>query len=300
MSSSSLPFFVVLAWLLSGCTYHPVKTKYPDVTATTQGAEIYGLPVAENEGEAIEHIALYSTYFAIESDRLASADLKYDDATAYFGLGGILAGIGKSPEGAMAGAFLSGLSQIPSSRYQLAVQSLNYDAAHKAFYCMNMALAPYKGTDTLPDIDFLNKSIGAVLTSLREKQKQVTLVKIDADKLVASLKVKEEKEGAARSGAESLEEKRQKMFETQASFEDKEQEVRELEGGISNAREEGKSAEVQSLTEKITTARNELGRLSNHAYLAEKDFQRAVESIKNTSRERLESVIKGCESQVTG
>jgi len=149
----------------------------------------YGLQVAATQPDAIDNIRDYSDWYFLKSNSLRARQYELSDTSLGFGVAGIMAGIAKSPEGAAAGALLASASEIPNDRYQLAVQSANYEKASDSMHCMYRYLTPHRSnTIALPTVEFLNDRIYEIRRKLRKAQSSITLTSPDLTQLEASLK----------------------------------------------------------------------------------------------------------------
>lgn len=162
------------------------------------------------------------------ADTLRSHSYSASDVSFSGGLLGIVGGLTKSPETAIAGALLNGSGSTAQARYEYQVQASNYERAAEALYCMRRHLYPYPGAI---DITLANERIDAIRRKLRTVQSQVTLAATNADALKAAL----EKAIPAENGAAVA---KARMVEIQ---QDLEKENRELEV-LQQRAEDGKQA----------------------------------------------------------
>ncbi|NVJ64739.1 MAG: hypothetical protein HWD84_11005 [Flavobacteriaceae bacterium] len=176
---------------ISGCSsMYPLPVDEKNIEAElAKRKATYGLAVATNPTEIIKNLKNYSDWYFLKSNDLRERQFELSDASLGFGVAGLIAGIAKSPEGAAAGALLASASEMPSDRYQLAVQAANYEKASDVMHCMYRYLIPYKGdANVFPEIEFINDRIYEVRRKLRKAQASVTLTSPDLTELEASLK----------------------------------------------------------------------------------------------------------------
>lgn len=85
----------------------------------------------------------YAVLYQDEADKKRLLSQKLSETSFYSALGGAIAGIAKSPQGALVGGIGSAGSGILSERYNLTVQAANYDLAAEAMRCMDRETIPF-------------------------------------------------------------------------------------------------------------------------------------------------------------
>ena len=88
----------------------------------------------------------YAVLYQDEADRKRLLSQKLNETSFYSALGGAIAGIAKSPQGALVGGVGSAGSGILSERYNLTVQATNYELAAEAMRCMDRETLPFTET----------------------------------------------------------------------------------------------------------------------------------------------------------
>ena len=188
-------FFTLLA---AGCaSLYPLPVDEKDIMDNLEKHDklyngtkgLYGLEPATDHPQAIKNLRIYSDWYFLKTNNLRKYQFELKDRSLFFGIAGMLAGIAKSPEWAVGGTLLASSVEMPNDRYQLSVQSANYEKASDTMYCMYRHLAPYQNdTNVLPFVKFLNDRIYEVRRKLRKAQTSITLTSPDLTKLTASLK----------------------------------------------------------------------------------------------------------------
>lgn len=219
---------IALGICVSGCaSMRPLPLQEP----TDTNADAYpggGLNPATRPDEVKRNLKVYADTYLKHADTLRSHSYSASDVSFSGGLLGIVGGLTKSPETAIAGALLNGSGSTAQARYEYQVQASNYERAAEALYCMRRHLYPYPGAI---DITLANERIDAIRRKLRTVQSQVTLAATNADALKAAL----EKAIPAENGAAVA---KARMVEIQ---QDLEKENRELEV-LQQRAEDGKQA----------------------------------------------------------
>lgn len=169
---------------LSGCaSMRPLPLQEP-TDATVEAYPGGGLNPATTPGEVKTNLKVYADTYLKHADTLRSASYSASDVSFSGGLLGIVGGLTRSPETAIAGALLNGSGSTAQARYEYQIQASNYERAAEALYCMRRHLYPYPG---VIDISLANERIDAIRRKLRTVQSQVTLAATNADALKAAL-----------------------------------------------------------------------------------------------------------------
>ncbi|MDQ3288665.1 MAG: hypothetical protein M3Q42_10490 [Pseudomonadota bacterium] len=144
-----------------------------------------GLSPASTPDEVKRNLKVYADAYLQHADALHSNSYSASDTAFSGGLLGMIGGLAKSPETAIAGALLSGGGNTAQARYQFQVQAANYEKAADALYCMRRHLYPYPGPI---DVGMANDRIDTVRRKLRTAQSKVTLAATDVSALETALK----------------------------------------------------------------------------------------------------------------
>ncbi|EIJ34605.1 lipoprotein [Thiothrix nivea] len=204
-------FTICLTAVLSGCSaYYPISVDESNIKQRLEKSEFQGIPVAETQYQAMENMKTYADWYLLKSNDLKKASFRFSDGSLGMTIAGLAAGFADKPKGAAEAIFLSNMLDIPSSRYQIEVQSTNYEKASDAMLCMYQSLKPTMSKKLqkennfnewldVPDVSFLNKKINDVKQKLRNVQNSVTLAKPDIAKIESAIMEKLTKKSGGRS-----------------------------------------------------------------------------------------------------
>ena len=211
--------------LASGCMtkrYYPVPVHEDTAQLTLimtddAGAITHGLAPAATSTLAEKQMQAYATWYLHMSSQIKLDEYRHDDMSLGFGILGLAAGALKSVEGAGIGALLASGAKLPVTRYQMVVQSKNYENASDAMYCMFSHLTTLED-GYIPDTAFLNERIYEVRRKLRIAQMQITLATPDQQDLKAKITAALQESGPAQQAIRDADAAEQIASEQQANF----------------------------------------------------------------------------------
>lgn len=185
---------IISLTVLSGCArFYPLPVEEPSAYVKKGNQDVRrtpdyqrgGLLPAVNIEEAIENLKIYGDAYQVYGDMLRRNEYISSDTLLAGGILGVVGGVAKSAETAIAGAVLGAGASIISERYQLLVQATNYENASDSMYCMYVNLYPVAGGGV--SYQFVNEKIDEVRRKLRKVQSSVQLASPDLGKLETSL-----------------------------------------------------------------------------------------------------------------
>jgi hypothetical protein len=121
----------------------PVAEFENDVAFNKAAARFHALARFRDFKGAQKALHAYAVLYQDEANNKRLLAQKLGETSFYSALGGVIAGIAKSPEGALIGGIGSGAAGILSDRYKLTVQAANYDLAAEAMRCMDRETNPF-------------------------------------------------------------------------------------------------------------------------------------------------------------
>lgn len=178
---------------LAGCTsFYPLPIQEPkaigsDGLRARPDPQRGGLSPAKTISEAIENSKIYGDAYQEQATKLRGNDYILSDSGFAGGILGVVGGLTKSLETAIAGAVIAGGSSVISQRYQFLVQATNYEKASDAMYCMYGKLYPVDW-DEVTIVEFANERIDEIRRKLRKVQSSVQLASPDLGKLEDSIR----------------------------------------------------------------------------------------------------------------
>lgn len=202
MKKVSHNFFIYcMTVIISGCsTYYPIPVDEENIKQRLEKSDFeWGLPIADTQHQALENMKEYADWYLLKSNKLKKSSFIFSDASLGMTIVGLAAGFAGKAKGAAESVFLSNMLDIPSSRYQIKVQSSNYEKASDVMLCMYQPLKPivfkeaskksdfYERPD-VPNVSFLNERINDVRKKLRDLQTSVTLSRPDIEKIESAIK----------------------------------------------------------------------------------------------------------------
>lgn len=178
----------IASFILVGCTsmrplplQEPTNSDKSDTLRNSRG-------VAKQLGDVAETLAVYRNKYYKTADDLRANDYTSSDVTFAGGIVGVLGGLAKSPETALAGGLLASGSSLVDKRYAYKVQAENYEKGGDAMHCMYKAFELSGASDQTHRSDTILKSVSDnidnIRIKLRKSQAQVSLVSPSKDELV--------------------------------------------------------------------------------------------------------------------
>lgn len=186
---------VLCALTLTGCIKNvrplPVSqtsTKY--TTSELQKLIAGNLPAADLE-TAKNFLRDYEIAYVEQADARITRYYKGSDTGIAGGIVGMLGGLTKSPQTAIAGLLINAGGNLEEQRYQLRVQAGNFNKAANAMRCMQRALIP----DPIPDelkgdagtktifTQQVNDHIDRIKMRLRDQQFSITPNPVNTDQI---------------------------------------------------------------------------------------------------------------------
>lgn len=177
----------IAAISVSGCqSMRPLPISEPtDYSSAT--TPIGGLPPASSWPEGVQTVRAYGNTYIEAADKLHRSNYRASDAAFGGGLLGMIGGLTRSPETAVAGALLTGGGNTASERYQYMVQAKNYEKASEAMGCLERSMLLVTQCNSL-DLFELNDAVAQIRRKLRNYQASVTLSMPDLTKLEAAVR----------------------------------------------------------------------------------------------------------------
>jgi hypothetical protein len=179
--------------VLTGCSsFNPLPISEPPAkdssdVRTVPDYQKGGLLPATTPQEVKNNIKIYADWYMERSLELRGYEYKTSDTGLVGGIIGVLGGIAKSPEAALAGGLLASGASMTSQRYQFLVQAQNYEKASDALYCMYRNVYPAPSVTT-SGITKINHVIDELRIKLRKSQANITIANPDLAELEASIK----------------------------------------------------------------------------------------------------------------
>lgn len=212
MKSFKRVWMLFFVSLLGSCTsYYPVPVYTPQTTETPAvTVSLSNMPgntpprtlvAIGAQLKAAPTYKVYADAYLAKAEEIKIEMSNYSDLGFLGGVGTLIAGLTGSPDGAAAGALVSTSSSIPAERYNLLVQSANYEKASDTMHCMYRAIAVEDKIENLPALAFLNDMAYQVHRQLRKAQNSVSLVDVDLAKVKQAV---EKERGTAAAAAPSL------------------------------------------------------------------------------------------------
>lgn len=190
----------MLAATLSGCATknYPVPISEPSATATATG----GNPPKTTK-ELLDIYKIHAEFYQATADDKRKKVYQTNDAGIAGGVIGVIGGLAKSVNAAIAGAFITSGTSIYSEHYNLSTQAANYEKASDAIYCMyNTLFINTLSTDSnLDSTELLSsgyESLNTVKRKLRQAQINVQIVAPDLNKLSTAISRATEAEDVVR------------------------------------------------------------------------------------------------------
>lgn len=191
-------FFLIAAVILAGCTsMRPLPLQEPsdgDTSASLRNSR----GVAKTLDTASETLAVYRNKYYKTADDLRGNDYTSSDITFAGGVIGVLGGLAKSPETALAGGLLASGSSLADKRYSYKVQAENYEKGGDAIHCMYKAFELSGATNATHNsakvLKSLNDNIDNIRQKLRKNQAQITLVTPNREELTKAFSAEKDAE----------------------------------------------------------------------------------------------------------
>jgi hypothetical protein len=199
-------FFVLLALVaLSGCaSYHPLpvgspgKAEYDRYKDTSANA----IPLPQKISDAKQYAWTYAEHYRNKKNELFKSIYGHSDWSSAGTIVAMIAGVGKSPVGVVAGGALAAGPQIVPARYQFSLQASNFLNAEKSAMCVfdhlrkltseeeiNLAVYEYINAKTKDNTvaDLTHVTFKQIHARLENAQSTVTLLSPDLGKLQQAL-----------------------------------------------------------------------------------------------------------------
>ena len=121
----------------------PVVDFEDDASFQQAASRFHALRKFEDFKGAQQALHAYAVLYQDEASKKRLLAQRLGEVSFYSALGGAIAGIARSPEGAFTGAVGSASAGILSDRYRLTLQAANYDLAAEAMRCMDRETIPF-------------------------------------------------------------------------------------------------------------------------------------------------------------
>jgi hypothetical protein len=188
---------VLCTLALTGCMRPlPVRQTPKIYTNDIKQSTVLGYGPATNLTQAQCYLRDYETAYVEQADARITRYYKGSDTGTAGGIIGMLGGLTKSPQTAIAGLLINAGGNLEEQRYQLRVQAGNFNKAANAMRCMQRALTPSPiPSDLTNDSETekvftqqVNDHIDRIMMRLRDQQFSIIPNPVSTDQIRDAIK----------------------------------------------------------------------------------------------------------------